>query len=691
VEEAFRLGKILAVEAGTGVGKSLAYGLPAAAFATSSGERVVLSTATINLQEQLTRKDLPVVARALGRELKVVLVKGRGNYLCRRRLAERVRQRVLLSEGGEQELLLALAAWAERGQDGTRSELPLPVSEEVWEEVCSDADACLGGRCGHRRECFFAMARQQAEQAEILVVNHHLLFADLAMRLEQEDWSKRAVLPPFSYAVLDEAHELEDAAAGFFGIRLTRLGALRQVARLLAPGRKGGGLLLQVAAEIATLGGPLSDGRALRLVQESAVSVSPLAQAARRDLESAFDALAGLALRAGGEAGVGEARLRLTPAVYAGADWRVVREEFGRASGSVAALADWVDRLVTRLTDLSEEDGRILEARAGVRRLKELQFGISRLVCEDPDPLVRWVEVPRRARGRAAFCCAPIDVAERMNDTLLSPMKAVVLTSATLSVGESFDFFSRRIGLDRQPGERVRTLLAKSPFDYRAQARLVVPYDLCSPGDPLFEQLLPEAVFQSIAVSGGRALVLFTSWSLMSRVHELVAGRLQALGIAVLCQGQAPRDHLLRQFREDETSVLFGTDSFWQGVDVIGPALRNVVITRLPFDVPDEPLLQARMEVIERAGGSAFDQLMLPRAVLKLKQGFGRLIRARSDWGSVVVLDRRLVERSYGRRFLDSLPEVQLITGSLDEVCGNLARFFSERGLEAPSRVVPVD
>jgi ATP-dependent DNA helicase DinG len=304
---------------------------------------------------------------------------------------------------------------------------------------------------------------------------------------------------------------------------------------------------------------------------------------------------------------------------------------------------------------------------------------------------VRWAEASRKGKKRISFQSAPLDISDLMNQTLYDPMATVVHTSATLSVGGSFDFLSRRIGVEQQPEERVRTLLVDSPFDFKEQVRLGLPADLPPPDQPLFSQVLPEAVFQAVSVSGGRALVLFTSWGLMTRVYDLVRDRLEGMGLETLCQGEAPRDRLLRLFRDNESSVLFGTDSFWQGVDVTGPALSNVVITRLPFDVPDEPIVQARMEAVESEGRSAFSQFMLPRAVLKLKQGFGRLVRSTSDWGVVVLLDGRLLSRSYGKRFLNSLPPATMLTGTLEEICDQLAEFFTVRGSPPPERISRVD
>jgi ATP-dependent DNA helicase DinG len=677
VSDAFLDERILLVEAGTGVGKSLAYGLPAAAFCKAASMPVVISTATINLQEQLVNKDLPLASKALGLPLAVVLVKGRGNYLCRRRLSERLRQGVLVELGPIESTLRELDAWAQRSADGSRSDLSMPINEGIWEELCSDADACLGRGCPARAECFYAAARMRAEKADILVVNHHLLFADLALRLKRDDWLTRGVLPPFKHLILDEAQELEDTASNFFGLRLTRLGSLRLLSRLMPIRHKKTGLLAELAAEIDTHGFAFSPARSERLLTESARSIEPQAKAARALLEQAFDGLATFVSRHNDDAPGGEMRTRLVPAILRNPEWTSVRESFCEAAAACSKLAAALDMLVDHLVDLSEEGSSTVEARASVRRLHELADSISVLINIDDDGLVRWVEVGRRARGSERLLGAPLDVSALMNEALFAPMNTTILTSATLAVDGSLKYLCRRLGVDLQPAERIHELVLESPFDYPRQAALLLPTDMPEPDQEGYEPILPEAIYRCAAASGGRALVLFTSWTLMQQAHEIIKPRLLELGINTLCQGEEPRDRLLQRFREDETSVLFGTDSFWQGVDVIGSALRNVIITRLPFDVPNEPLLKARQEACRVAGGRPFIDLMLPRAVLKLKQGFGRLIRSRSDFGVVAILDQRLAARGYGQIFLRSLPPAEVFTDNLPEIAKRLEGFLT--------------
>ncbi len=656
VGRAFEREQVLLVEAGTGTGKSLAYALPAALWARRTGQRVVISTGTINLQQQLINKDLPLVLRVLGGELDIALIKGRANYLCRRRLADRLRQQSLLQTDGLDEVFRWLADWAEHSRDGSRSDLERPVQPEAWEQVCADADACLGMRCPHREDCFFARARRAAEDAALLVVNHHLLFADFALRLELDDWSNRAVLPAFERVVLDEGHALEDVASGFFGLQLTRTGALRTVGQVLPAARKGG-LLAQLAAELGALGaGPAGGGGA----------TAALAGELRRALAAAFDSLVDFAEQRLLQAGGGERKLRLDGAALGAGGWVPVREAFGQAAWQADKLAVELERLSEQLDNLREGDGGSAEGRAGARRLGAMADACRQLTEPDLDGWVRWVELPARPGGRfVKLALAPLVVADKLAESLFGPQRTVVITSATLAEGGSFDYLAGRLGLDALEAGRLQRLQVDSPFDFARQARLAVPDDMPSPGTPEFERRLPDAVLRLAAASRGSALVLFTARGLMERTHELTRDALVQAGLRPMCQGHEPRDRLLERLRDEPGGVLFGTDSFWQGVDVVGDALRLVVITRLPFDVPSEPLVQARAEQVAAGGRSAFAHYSLPRAVLKLKQGFGRLIRSRADRGAVVVLDPRLVQRRYGRRFLDSLPAATRVTGGL--------------------------
>jgi ATP-dependent DNA helicase DinG len=666
---------ILLVEAGTGVGKSLAYGLPAAAWAKASGERVVISSSTINLQEQLVNKDLPLLAKVLKKPLNVVLVKGRSNYLCRRRMATAFRQRDLLANDDNTATMQSISDWAESSNDGSRSDYPYRIDSNIWERICSDADACLGKKCTFRQDCFFVAAREKAEKAELLVVNHHLLFADMALRHQREDWKGRVVLPAFNRLVLDEAHDLEDAASSFFGVRITKLGVRRVLNKMWPKRKKQKSLLQTMIAELNRL----ADSRSSANGDQDLIK-KELRESSEK-YEFAFEGLMSFVKKLS-VVSTGDIRLRLTKEVREQEEWNTVCDEFAQASRTTERLVNSVERIARRLETLSEEDWKVTEVIAWVERVRQLICSTEHFFVEGQDGFVRWARVGKNNQNLVSLQSAPLNASKLMNETLLDKIDTVVFTSATLSVNGSFDFLKERMGLTLQPKERLNTLMVESPFDYQNQVRLVIPDDLPTPDQPLFEQVLPGAVTRTIQHSGGRSLVLFTSWGLMSRVHDLIREQLELLGIEVYCQGEMPRDRLLTHFRNDETSVLLGTDSFWQGVDIIGPACSQIIIVRLPFDVPSEPLVQARMEAIEQGGKSSFSHFMLPRAVLKLKQGFGRLIRSQADRGAVIIFDTRLVSKKYGKMFIDSLPNASRIIGDLDFVSEELSQFFSKCGLD---------
>ena len=659
---------VLFVEAGTGVGKSLAYGIPAAHFVRQTQKRVVISSATINLQEQLVKKDLPLLNQAFGQGLAVELVKGRNNYLCRRRLEEGRRQRLSLEDLRHQQQFELIASWAEKSSEGSFSELDFRPAPELVEQLCSDADACLGRRCSFHRMCFFHTARRRAEKANLLVVNHHLLCAHLALKSDRERRS-RGVLPPFEHLIIDEAHELEDSASSFFGLRLTHLGCQRFFGRL--SGRRSGGLLAALAEEIRRDTAALGDARAERLRQAS-VEIGQLAEKARGQFRTAFERLKLLL------AGKKRERLRLIPESLSEPTWAEVGSLFQQAADLSRELARRLQDVCCKLALTAPEDSVALETLSWCQRAQELAGKVDIFFAPRPDEYVRWAEAA--GRNKILLEAAPLEVAGLLHQALYRTMKAVVHTSATLSVGGDFSFLTTRLGANLEPAERLRTLVVPSPFDFRRQALLVVPQDLPAPEKPGHEQLLEMAISRLAALSGGGTLVLFTSRALMNRLFERLRVQLEEMGLPALCQGSAPRSRLLGEFRRSGQAVLFGVDSFWQGVDVVGPALRQVIITRLPFDVPTEPLIQARGEQIAATGASAFEKYFLPRAVLKLKQGFGRLIRSRSDFGVVALLDNRVLSRTYGKRFLGSLPPASRQLAPFEEICRELAGFFHQHG-----------
>jgi ATP-dependent DNA helicase DinG len=686
VAEAFNHGRLAIVEAGTGTGKSLAYLVPALLWALANEERVVVSTNTINLQEQLIRKDLPFLRRATGLQFRAVLVKGRNNYLCRRRTETARLEPGLFDEelAGE---LHNLLEWVEQTSDGSREELPSVPRHEVWEEVCCEIDQCARVRCGHYGDCFFHRARRQAAQADLLVVNHALLLSDLALRHQTDNYSSTAVLPPFDRVIIDEAHHLEDVATKFFSSQVTRFAFARALNRLRHPRKPERGLLprflSQLAQELPDHEDALYRGMYERS-EDLLAGRQQLFDRAVAELEEIGRELAGHLGREIGERE--ELKQRLVPAFTDSPCWQSITGRVRLLARETEALAKGLAALVKDCERLPEEvaeklNSTLTDLRGVTGRLAGIAADLTFFIAADEETC-GWFEViqGRVGRGRdivTRLCTAPLVVAERLKQALYDRFRTVVMTSATLAVGDSFAYHKGRVGLDRAESGRITELLLHSPFDFAGQALVGVPTDIPEPGRPGFGEMVRDLSERAIVAADGRTFVLFTAYSLLRQVYGELAPVLGVRGFRCLRQGEENRHQLLKNFAADPTSVLFATDSFWEGVDVPGRALEQVIITRLPFKVPTDPVLEARAEAIEKNGGDPFMEYTVPQAVLKFKQGFGRLIRHRADRGVVLILDSRVVKKGYGRIFLRSLPEVRVVTGKTGEVLTALENFLT--------------
>ena len=663
------------LEAGTGVGKSLGYLVPALRWAAANNERTVVSTNTINLQEQLVGKDLPFLEGALtDQPVRYALLKGWRNYLCLLRLDQARGAGAALFEDAMQSELSGITAWAARTRDGSLADLPTPPRSEVWDEVAAEPDLCLRLKCPHYDKCFLFTARKAAAQADVIVVNHHLLLSDVAVRRAAQNWGDAAVLPAYDRLVVDEGHHLEDAAAAHLGASVTRRGLLRLFNRL---DRNGKGLLPALAATLRARRDLLSTA-SLDLVEGR---LAPSVHGSRDRAGYLFDLLGALMDASDG------LQLRLT-------------DDFARhpvwAGGLTPALADLLGEIEMMAENLRvvrerhESESRSDEAlaplfnemRAVARRLLAAADALRTALQPPPaaDPSVRWIEVRGKERN-LTVSSVPLDLAPILRDDLFARVRTAVVTSATLATDQRFDFLARRLGLlDTRPSPA--TGIFPSPFDYPRQALLAIPTDAPAPNvDATGHRLLVVRVTLDLATaSDGGLFVLFTS----HREVRAAADELRARGIErrwpLLVHGDDSRDALLRRFRDSGRSVLLGTASFWEGVDVPGRALRGLVIAKLPFRVPTEPVTAAQCEAIEARGGDAFREYMLPNASLRLKQGFGRLIRTATDRGAIVIADPRIVTKAYGRGLLDALPPARRIVRPWAECRVEVERMYLEPG-----------
>ncbi len=652
VVASFNDGGQLAAEAGTGVGKSMAYLIPALAWADLNNERVVVSTATINLQQQLIEKDIPLAQQLLGTDVEAVLVKGRGNYLCPRRLEEELGEAELFQEADPE--LDAIRKWAAETSTGSRSDLPFMPTESVWQRVNSDADACSAHRCRNRGDCFLVRARRQAAAAKLLVVNHHLLFSDLSLRLRGLGFDTTVILPPFTRLIFDEAHSIESSATSFFSRGFSLWSIMKHLGRL-SRARKSRRLGL-----VHTLARRADTPAAWHALVERIDSVREQA----RQMNSSVAGLLG-----------GAVPIRIGPELSEEVT-RQLLEELAELQSRILTLVEETRDAVQDLAEEAQESDDAYDAGMVLRRLQDIAALCESFREYDTKPdLVHWME---RLRDRSQemvirFLATPIDIGSVMQEAVYDPYETVVFTSATLTVADTFDYWAGRIGMDQEESHQG---IFPSPFDYARNVMLGLPQDAPEPADSGYIPWLSDFLVRTLDVSEGKGLVLFTSYQMLREVYDRVKPWAQGRGITLFRQGDDERGRLLEQFRADTASCLFATDSFWQGIDSPGETLQVVVLCRLPFRVPTDPVLLSRMDAIKREGGNPFRDLSLPEAVMKLKQGFGRLMRRTSDRGVVLIPDARILRKSYGQVFLASLPPARHVVAPADRVVEEVEAFL---------------
>ena len=698
VSSAYNNGSVALIEAGTGTGKSLSYILPALLWAAKNFERTVISTNTINLQEQLVFSDIPKLLKALNISLKVALVKGMNNYVCLRNLNE-VRYQQIHFTRAEQENIETIYGhiFGEKGLnnslEGTKNSLPIFPNSQLWEKIGAESETCSHSKCPFYNDCFYFRAKKKAQDAHILVSNHNLLLADLKVRAQMNNYSETAILPRYTKIIVDEAHHLSELATEHFADRVQRLDFNRLFGRLFSEkrGEQKGRiyLLIEKLMRVKNINNLLAPAIIHRFLLDIATLKNHLLESSNK----LFDKIAWFvkSMNSYDEVAVlpdyTSLKLRLLPRHYDSFKWK--DELAGCFKNMIEAVRSTSAAVFSLQQDLNGVESQQLDELKALRsdvqnlmaRLTQVSETLQQFTQIPAQNMVRWIEI-QRLNGfyNVEIVDADLLVADKINEYLFDKFSTVVLCSATLSANKSFAFIKKELGLakDLVASLKIAENIYDSPFDYKKQVLLSVPTDLPAPTDKNFNEAANDFIWQSVQISHGHTFVLFTSYQAMQECREALGHKFKEKNYPLLCQGDLPRRKLVEKFKTTRSSILFGTDSFWEGVDVVGDALRCVIMVKLPFKVPGEPLFQAKTEYISSQGGNPFKDYSIPQAALKFKQGFGRLMRNRWDRGCVICLDNRLINKGYGKNFINSLPDCQQKFASTPEILTEIASFYKK-------------
>lgn len=676
IADSFNNNTIAVIEAGTGIGKSLAYLFPAFIYAEKNNHRVVISTNTINLQSQLLNKDIPFVKKVLDSKLEAVIVKGRRNYICRLKIYHADSE---LEFGEEQEEFNNILQWSNATETGTIDELNFIPDNNIWEKVASDADFCMGSNCIFYRDCFLQMARRKASEANILIVNHHILFADLQIRSQSGNMDENILLPPYRKIIFDEAHNIDKAASAYFTNTFSKAGFYKFIN--LFRGKKNNSFLKKLM--IKMLNSSNKELYAIGEYMERSVVSSLDALYANAGL--CFTSIEGYLSKIIKEEGQGKGKLNINHRIlqdeWESIDFKeFVKEPLLKVADMIETFLSNMNKTNTLYEELSEPmqikyeiDFKTLKGFG--TKVQSYYQELIELLNTEIGRNVAWFEVfGEKDSPLFNIVASPLYINYFLYESLHIAFESVVFASATLTINKSFDFFMNTVGLNLVKEKEVNVSSYDSPFKYDEKVLFVVPTDIPEPNDSNYNDKINSFIEESIKITGGSSFVLFTSYNQLIKSFDTVNPSLRDAGYRSFRQGEKSKDALLEQFITEKDSNLFGTDSFWEGVDAPGDTLRYVILTKLPFRMPTEPLEQARVEDLKKRGLDPFIFYTVPTAVIKFRQGFGRLIRTDSDYGIVALLDSRALSKSYGKTFFQSLPRCKFKSGNREIIFQEMKR-----------------
>ena len=655
IENGLNENKKVIVEAGTGTGKTLAYLIPAVEWAVKNEKKVIVSTNTINLQEQLLNKDIPIVSKLMNNNFKYLLVKGRGNYLCNRKLINIAKGELVDFEEfthDQKQKFKYIISWGDKTKTGDRSELSFEVEHAVWEHFASETDLCAGNKCPHKLECFFLKSREEKREADLLITNHHMYFADLSIRKEIGFHTDYSILPNYDLVIFDEAHNIENVARDYFSYEVSKYGFNKSMNYIYNLGKKKKkmGSLNFIKNYLKNIKSDLYKNTKHTIEEELVDRHIDLS----KRMNDFFTRLIDIFSK--GQQGTLNLRLKKSE-LEKNRVWSVdIQTHYDDVMVAYNSYIKRMRALIRSLKELDDEDGIINDFSKYVDRIEAFFLSLKFINDMDDENYIYWLSMNVK-KNNLKLIASPLKIHNELEEALFNNLEDIIFTSATIAVEDSFDYFKKSIGLNENTHDKV----IHSPFDYENQMRVYVPTDTPMPNDKNFISKIQNFVKNLIIKARGNTFILFTSYSTLNYLYYLLNDDLEARGFDLFIQGMAPRNQLINMYKTSRKPVLFGTDSFWEGVDVKGEKLSSVIMVKLPFKVPSEPVVEAIIENLTKEGKNAFMEYQIPESIIKFKQGVGRLIRSKEDKGIITILDNRLISKRYGRLFLNSLPTSKVL------------------------------